>query len=413
MILEDNGVLVMRKKKKKQRIRLYCLFFLLCILILSVVFFFVFKKDKAFIVLKEKLDFEVNSELVLSDLLGVNDFEILDLDRKVDTSILGSHDVTVQYKDGKKEKEYTFQVNIIDTTKPIITYQGELATTVGSNIDLLEGVVVSDNSSETISVQVEGSYDINQEGSYSLQYVAKDSSGNEAREDFTLIVSKVAMNQYSYPKLASPSGEKELIGTSSKGYSIYLIDGSVYIDDILIANKTYALKDGFVPSDTYKSAVGVNTQCATCINNTAYKAWLDMKADATALGLNIWIQSGYRPQSVQVKLYNNYVARDGKAAADTYSSRPGHSEHQTGLCFDLNSITDAFANTQEGRWVNDNAYRYGFIIRFPKGKEQETGYKYESWHLRYVGTDLSYKLYNNGNWISLEDYFGITSVYEN
>ena len=130
------------------------------------------------------------------------------------------------------------------------------------------------------------------------------------------------------------------------------------------------------------------------------------------MGLNIWIQSGYRPESVQEKLYNNYVARDGKVAADTYSSRPGHSEHQTGLCFDLNSITDAFANTQEGKWVNENAYRYGFIIRFPKGKENETGYKYESWHLRYVGTDLSYKLYNNGNWISLEDYFGVTSEYD-
>ena len=260
--------------------------------------------------------------------------------------------------------------------------------------------------------KVEGSYDIHQEGSYILNYVAVDSSGNETREEFTLIVSKTAVNTYYYPKLAAPSGEKEFIGTSRKGYSIYKINGSVYIDDILIANKTYALAPGFVPSDTFKSAEGVTTQCATCINNTAYNAWKSMKSDASALGLNIWIQSGYRPESVQVKLYNNYVARDGKAAADTYSSRPGHSEHQTGLCFDLNSITDAFANTPEGKWVNENAYRYGFVIRFPKGKENETGYKYESWHLRYVGTDLSYKLYNNGDWISLEDYFGITSEYQ-
>ncbi|MCI8574869.1 MAG: D-alanyl-D-alanine carboxypeptidase family protein [Bacilli bacterium] len=304
-------------------------------------------------------------------------------------------------------------INIIDETAPVITYQKEISTKVGSNVDLLNGVSATDNSKEEVSVRVEGDYDINQEGNYPLFYVAVDKSGNEAKEPFTLIVSKKTVNTYNYPALSVPSGEKELIGTSSKGYSIYKINGSVYIDGILIANKTYPLASGFVPSDTYKSAVGVNTQCATCINNTAYNAWKSMKSDASALGLNIWIQSGYRPESVQVKLYNNYVARDGKAAADTYSSRPGHSEHQTGLCFDLNSITDAFANTEEGKWVNENAYRYGFVIRFPKGKEKETGYKYESWHLRYVGTDLSYKLYNNGDWISLEDYFGITSEYAN
>ena len=90
---------------------------------------------------------------------------------------------------------------------------------------------------------------------------------------------------------------------------------------------------------------------------------------------------------------------------------PGNSEHQTGLCFDLNSIDDSFGDTVEGRWVNDNCYKYGFCIRFPKGKDAYTGYQYESWHLRYVGKDLAEKLYNNGNWISLEEYFGITSEY--
>ena len=99
------------------------------------------------------------------------------------------------------------------------------------------------------------------------------------------------------------------------------------------------------------------------------------------------------------------------AAADTYSSRPGNSEHQTGLCFDLNSIEDSFQYTSEGKWVNDNCYKYGFCIRFPKGKDAYTGYQYESWHLRYVGTELAEKLYNNGDWISLEEYFGITSEY--
>ena len=105
-------------------------------------------------------------------------------------------------------------------------------------------------------------------------------------------------------------------------------------------------------------------------------------------------------------------SRNGEEAADTYSSRPGHSEHQTGFCFDLNSIDDTFTNTNEGKWVNQNAYLYGFVIRFPKGKEEYTGYIYESWHLRYVGKDIAKKLYNNGDWISIEEYYGITSRYK-
>ena len=138
-----------------------------------------------------------------------------------------------------------------------------------------------------------------------------------------------------------------------------------------------------------------------------------MKSDALALGLNLWIQSGYRSYTLQQKLYNNYVSRDGVEAADRYSARPGHSEHQTGFAFDLNTITDSFQYTDEGKWVNENAYKYGFILRYPKGKEFITGYKYESWHLRYVGKDLATILYNNGNWITLEEYYNLTSTYSN
>ena len=74
-------------------------------------------------------------------------------------------------------------------------------------------------------------------------------------------------------------------------------------------------------------------------------------------------------------------------------------------------ITSAFDNTDQAKWINDNCYKYGLIIRYPKGKTNETGYMYESWHLRYVGVDLATKLYNKGNWITLEDYYGITSKY--
>lgn len=196
---------------------------------------------------------------------------------------------------------------------------------------------------------------------------------------------------------------------SSKGFSIQTINGITYVDGVLIANKTYSLPSDFIPQDP---EVPVTSQrSTTSLDRTLMSAWRTMQADASSQGLNIYIASAYRSYSYQVNLYNSYVARDGKAAADTYSSRPGNSEHQTGLCFDLNSIDDSFGDTAEGRWVNDNCYKYGFCIRFPKGKDAYTGYQYESWHLRYVGKDLAEKLYNNGNWISLEEYFGITSEY--
>ena len=188
-------------------------------------------------------------------------------------------------------------------------------------------------------------------------------------------------------------------------------EGLKIIDGILIVNKSYPLPKGYVPKNTYNDATG-KRYCSDCIDKDAYSEYKQMKADATALGLNIWIQSGYRSYELQETLYNNYVNRDGKLAADTYSARPGYSEHQTGLAFDLNSISDDFQYTNEGKWVSENAWKYGFILRYPKSKESITGYKYESWHLRYVGKDLASKLYNNGDWITLEEHFNLTSQYK-
>lgn len=207
---------------------------------------------------------------------------------------------------------------------------------------------------------------------------------------------------------------KTSVPSSSKGYKIEYINGAYYVDNQLIVNKTYALSSDFVPSNTHKKiTASMDGFCKECINNEAYEAWLEMKSDAASLNLNIWIQSGYRSYSYQNDLYNGYVSRKGKAAADKSSARPGHSEHQSGLAFDLNTITTSFKDTAEGKWVNNNCYLYGYIIRFPEGKTNETGYIFEPWHIRYVGKDLAKKLYNNGNWITMESYYGLTSEYQN
>lgn len=218
-------------------------------------------------------------------------------------------------------------------------------------------------------------------------------------------------NSSEYPAPEIPSGNVVSKGTTSKGFKIQEINGATYIDGVLIANKTYALPQDFIPTNPDQP---VNAdRSSTCLDKTLMSAWNTMLKDATAKGLNIYIASGYRSYNYQVNVYNRYVKSDGAAVADTYSSRPGNSEHQTGLCFDLNTIEDSFQYTNEGKWVNDNCYKYGFCIRFPKGKDSATGYQYESWHLRYVGVDLATKLYNNGDWLSLEEYFGITSEYPN
>ena len=215
-----------------------------------------------------------------------------------------------------------------------------------------------------------------------------------------------------YAKVSEISGTKVDKGYTSKGYPIYEINGVTYVDGYLIANKSYFLPEDYVPTNTQKEAKGdMTVQCATCIDKTAYNAYLDMQKDAKKNGHSIWISSGFRSYITQRNIYNRNVTNRGKATADTFSARPGSSEHQTGLCFDLNTIDEAFGKSKEGKWVNDNAYKYGYIIRYPEGKTDETGYIYESWHLRYVGTDLSYQLYNDGNWITMEDYFGIDSKY--
>ena len=249
----------------------------------------------------------------------------------------------------------------------------------------------------------------NSGGNHNSSANENKSNNNTKKDDTSILDSKLSSK---YPDIAKVSGKEITKGKTKNGFTITEIAGITYIDGIMMVNKTYGLPSDYLPVDTVEDSKGKTNTCNKCINKLAYSSFATMKADAAALGLNIYIASGYRPYVSQENIYNRYVKRDGKKAADTYSARPGYSEHQTSYTFDLNSINDSFAKTNEGKWINENAYLYGFIIRFPKGKDSYTGYKYESWHLRYVGYDLARKLYNNGNWISLEEYFGVDSKYQ-
>ena len=166
-----------------------------------------------------------------------------------------------------------------------------------------------------------------------------------------------------------------------------------YIDGILIANKTYPLPESYAPGWDAEASEKLNV----------------MFAEAKRDGIHLFVKSGYRSYIDQKIIYNGYVKRDGKEGADRYSARPGHSEHQTGLAFDLNSTANSFANTKEAAWIAANCYKYGFIVRYPKGKEDITGYIYEPWHVRYLGEEKAKQVYESG--LCLEEFLGITSVY--
>lgn len=169
-----------------------------------------------------------------------------------------------------------------------------------------------------------------------------------------------------------------------------------HIKGVLIANKKYPL-----PS-TYDKGE----------DPAARAAFEKMATGAKSEGFELVAFSGYRSYEYQTTLYDRYVSRDGKEAADRYSARPGHSEHQTGLAFDIGEkgredlwLTSEFGETAAGKWLKENAYKYGFILRYPKGKEEITGFMYESWHFRYLEGDLSTKVHEAG--VTLEEYLEI------
>ena len=384
---------VRTKETKKKRLRIFIIISIIILILILAVSGYIYYNSKRYrVTLNKKREININEEVYNTDFVkDIKNGTIITEKEMLDTSKLGKKKVVLEIKDYfKKTKKYSYSIVIVDKENPNIEYVDKLSTTVGTEINLLDGVSANDNSNEEIGVTIEGEYDFNKEGTYELYYVAKDSSGNTSREKFTLeVLPKKEITQ-------DVVTDSIKYFTTSKGFKGYTKNGITYIDGILVVNKTYGVPSSYYPG-------GLTSETRSNMNT--------MFADAKAVGLNIYLSSGFRSYNDQNYIYNNYVSYDGKATADTYSARPGHSEHQTGLAFDVNQIDDTFIGTPEAIWLSDNCYKYGFILRYPEGKTNETGYKYESWHFRYVGTDLAKKLYNDGNWITLESYFGITSEY--
>ena len=167
----------------------------------------------------------------------------------------------------------------------------------------------------------------------------------------------------------------------------YSIQGKY--DEIVVANKHYPMSKDYNPGE----------------NPTAKAELLKLIAAMQQAGFPISDHySGFRSYETQTQLYQNYVNKDGKAEADRYSARPGYSEHQTGLAFDLIETNgDLVTEEKAAQWLLDHAADYGFVVRYLKGKEKETGYIAEEWHLRYVGKEAK-EIAASG--LSLEEYYG-------
>lgn len=196
---------------------------------------------------------------------------------------------------------------------------------------------------------------------------------------------------------------------NKKKYSTSL-PGSVW----WVVNKKRMLPDGYAPQNIVAPQVALRLDKEDPemkVRSDIAKNVETMFSDAKKQNIQLLFASGFRSQEMQKQLYQTYVAQDGQEAADRYSAKPGTSEHQTGLAFDVCVVGSecalevSFAETAASKWVAANAHSYGFIVRYLNGKEAITGYQYEPWHLRYVGVDLAKELYRTN--LTMEEFFGL------
>lgn len=185
----------------------------------------------------------------------------------------------------------------------------------------------------------------------------------------------------------------------------------------VLVNRTYLISKDYIPEDLVVPNVPfsfVGTYEKSYMRKRAADALEQLFAAALKDGYTLKGVSGYRSYERQEQIYNNNVRTRGTAQTDKVSAVPGSSEHQTGLAIDVSSasanyeLEKFFGNTAEGKWLKKNCYKYGFIIRYPKGKSEITGYSYEPWHIRYVGRNLAKHLKKTK--MTLEEYYQLTTI---
>lgn len=179
---------------------------------------------------------------------------------------------------------------------------------------------------------------------------------------------------------------------------------------MVLVNKQYAVSQDYCPTDMVDIDGSLSTNQNLKVKREAYDAYLKMLENANAEGLNFAICSAYRSYELQESLYNQSLQSNGETYTEKMYAHPGQSEHHTGYAIDVTSasmnwgLSQDFADYPDGAWITAHCSEYGFIIRYPRGKEDITGYMYEPWHIRYVGVDAAKEITEKG--ITLEEYLG-------
>ena len=174
----------------------------------------------------------------------------------------------------------------------------------------------------------------------------------------------------------------------------------------MLVNKYYLLSKDYIPSDLVTISKDYSWGDDQKVRKVAMDAFIEMWNAAKENGYYLMISSSYRTYEEQEIVYNNYQ-KQGSKYADSIAARPGASEHQTGLTLDIFSKTNSnrktFKDSEEAKWLKENSYKYGFILRYPEDKVNVTGYNYESWHFRYVGKKIAKEVYEKN--ITFDEYY--------
>ena len=238
---------------------------------------------------------------------------------------------------------------------------------------------------------------------------------NEYNEDLTKILEQkyyISKNLERYINYKNENKDKELkdiiaLVNTNRDKTEYEETNKTDIEkkELMLVNKYNYLDKNYKPDDV----IEISSWYAYADNETSktiLEEYKKMYEAAESEGLELIISSGYRDYENQEETYNEYVRDYGEEYAKKYASLPGFSEHQTGLAFDIltfGTLTNEFEKTKEFEWLKNNSYKYGFILRYPKGKENITGYEYESWHYRYVGKEAAKQIHDED--ITFDEYY--------
>ncbi|WP_075876329.1 M15 family metallopeptidase [Merdibacter massiliensis] len=278
---------------------------------------------------------------------------------------------------------FTYDIKVVDTTPPVIT--GTQSYVVKTNAAFTK---------ENLDLEVYDAYDMNVLDSLQLSNV--DSSKEGLQEAVATItdqsgnISQLSIEiHFRSDADKAAKGKQTFIQKDLSDYSVLL-------------NSTHALPDGWEPADL--TLIQHDGESNQYLRKTAASAWDELYAAAKKEGIHINVVSSFRTQSYQENLFNSYLATDPDAAS--YSAFPRTSEHELGLALDISydyELHDDLQTSTLGKWMEENSYRYGWIVRYPQGKENITQYIYEPWHYRYVGIDLATYLHKNN--FTLEEYY--------